>query len=83
VPFVIGVQTVNGSVLEILHMFVHQREKTAKGMKVDDGHSPYVTCFLDSVDISLKGFSTTIIIVFRGLPVLVVGIETGTMDGGE
>jgi len=81
--FVVGVQTVYSSVLEILHMLVHQREESAQGIEVDDGYCPYVTCFFDSVDITLQGFTATVVIVFRGLPVLVVGIETRTVDGSD
>ena len=81
--FVVGVQTVNSSVLEVLHMLVHQGEESTQGIEVDDGYCPYVTCFFDSVDIALQGFTATVVIVFRGLPVLVVGIETRTVDGGD
>ena len=57
--------------------------ESACGIPVNDGHGPDVAGFFHAIDEVADEVTFVVGKVFRGLPVLLVGIETCTMDGRE
>ena len=81
VPFVVGVQTVAFSTLEVLREFILHWVQSAHRIQVDDGNGPYFASVRAGLYLLFQIDAALVCVVLGTLPILVVGIETGTVDG--
>ena len=77
-PLRVGVKLVRLLVLEIRELILQHRIQSANGMQIDDRHAPYVSGFLDGIDIRIQVLTAFVLVTLIGLHVAVAedGIRT-------
>ena len=81
--FVVGMQAVGVGIVEVVGVFVEKGEKAAERIPVDDGDGPDVGSFLHGLDIDIQILAALVSVGLVALPVFLVGMEVGTVDGRQ
>ena len=76
-------QTVIAGIIEINKLFFNHRIHTCHCIKVYDRYSPYISCLLNSLHISIYIFSATILIAFIRLDILIAEVSQRTMQRSQ